>query len=238
MYPQQFQDILDFIDQNPQYLHDLRVRLLSPELITLPEQFAQLVKVVQELAANFNDFAIETNRRLTTLETDVATLKTDVAALKGSDTERRARQNILNIAKDHLQLTRGRIRLATDRDPDPDFLASIHAAENQGLITDTQVDNVLVSDIIIQARRTDDKQYVHAAFEVSRTISLRDIQRAHNSAATVAAATGEHTIAAVIGELIHPAQQAQADRLNVHVLIPAMFGQQEYVPDDDPDTAL
>ena len=230
MYPQQFQDILDFIDQNPQYLHDLRVRLLSPELIALPEQFAQLVKVVQELAANFNDFAIETNRRLTRLENDVA-------ALKGSDTERRARQNILNIAKDHLQLTRGRIRLATDRDPDPDFLASIHAAENQGLITDTQVDNVLVSDIIIQARRTDDKQYVHAAFEVSRTISLRDIERAHNRAATVAAATGEHTIAAVIGELIHPAQQAQADRLNVQVLIPAMFGQQESVPDDDPDTA-
>ena len=230
MYPQQFQDILDFIDQNPQYLHDLRVRLLSPELIALPEQFAQLVKVVQELAANFNDFAIETNRRLTRLENDVA-------ALKGSDTERRARQNILNIAKDHLQLTRGRIRLATGRDPDPDFLASIHAAENQGLITDTQVDNVLVSDIIIQARRTDDKQYVHAAFEVSRTISLRDIERAHNRAATVAAATGEHTIAAVIGELIHPAQQAQADRLNVQVLIPAMFGQQESVPDDDPDTA-
>ncbi len=269
MYPQQYQDLLDFLDSNPQYLHEMRVRLLSPELIALPEQFAQLVSVVAELSDRvaqltdrFNAFveatdrrltsleehavttngrlsvleehAVTTNRRLTSLEGDVHTLKNDVAALKGSDTERRARENILNIAKDELNLTRGRILLARGQETAPQFLAAIDRAEERGLITVTEADNVLVADIIIRARRASDRQFVHGVFEVSRTIRRSDIQRAHDRAATLATATGEEAIAAVIGEFIQPQQQVQADDIGVKVLIPAMFRQEEEDPSDDP----
>ena len=255
MYPQQYQDLLDFLDSNPQFLHDIRVRLLSPELIALPEQFAQLVSVVAELSDRFNTFAettnrrltaleehaVETNRRLTSLESnvhalkgdvhtlkgDVHTLKNDVAALKGSDIERRARENILNIAKDELDLTRGRVLLARGRETATQFLMAIDRAEERGLITAREADNVLVADIIIRARRASDRQFVHGVFEVSRTIRRSDIQRAHDRAATVATATGEETIAAVIGEIIQPQQLDQADDMGVKVLIPAMFGREE-----------
>ena len=246
MYPQQYQELLDFLDSNPEYLHDLRVRLLSPELIALPEQFAQLVNIAAELSTEFRAFAEATNRRLTALEGDVQTLKTDVqelktdvqglkndvATLKGSDTERRARENILNIAKDELNLTRGRILLARGRETAAQFLAAIDAAEKSGRITENEADNVLVADIIIRARRASDRQYVHGVFEVSRTVRLSDIQRARDRAATVAAVTGEETIAAVIGEIIRPQQQAQADDMGVTVLIPAMFQPEE--PDGEP----
>jgi hypothetical protein len=230
MYPPEYQDLLDFIDSNPQYLHDMRVRLLSPELIALPEQFAQLVGLVAELSKKLDAFAEATDRRLNALETDVGTIKTDVgtiktqlAVLNGDRAESRARRNILNIARDELNLTRGRILLARGRDTAPGLLESITSAEENGLITEQQADNVLVADIIIRARRTDDKQYVHAVFEVSRTIRLSDIQRSHDRAATVAAATNEHTIAAVMGELIQPQQRVQADEMGVQVLIPAML---------------
>lgn len=232
MYPQQYQELLDFLDSNPEYLHDLRVRLLSPELIALPEQFAQLVNIVAELSAEFKAFAEATNRRLTALEGDVQTLKDDVATLKGSDTERRARENILNIAKDELNLTRGRILLARGRETASQLLTAIEAAEKSGKITENEADNVLVADIIIRARRASDRQYVHGVFEVSRTVRLSDIQRARDRAATVAAATGEETIAAVIGEIIRPQQQAQADDMGVTTLIPAMFQPEE--PDGEP----
>ena len=253
MYPQRYQELLDFLDSNPEYLHDLRVRLLSPELIALPEQFAQLVNIVAELSAEFKAFAEATNRRLTTLEGDVQTLKTDVqelkadvqrldtdvqglkndvATLKGSDTERRARENILNIAKDEMNLTRGRILLARGRETAAQLLAAIDAAEKSGTITENEADNVLVADIIIRARRASDRQYVHGVFEVSRTVRLSDIQRARDRAATVAAATGEETIAAVIGEIIRPQQQAQADDMGVRTLMPAMFQPEE--PDGEP----
>ena len=262
MYPQEYQDLLVFIDQNPQYLHDLRVRLLSPELIALPEQFAELVGVVAELSANFQMFAEATDRRLTALETDIGTLKTDVAVLKvdvavlkvdvavlkvdvgtlkvdvgtlkadvgtlmGNDIERRARENILNIARDELDLTRGRILLARGRETEPRFLEIIETAEERGLITEREADNVLVADIIIRARRTDDRRYVHGVFEVSRTIRISDIQRAHDRASAVAKATGEDAVAAVIGAAVAPQQRAQAAERGVRVLTPPMFQRQE-----------
>ena len=218
MYPLEYQHILDFLDSNPEYLQDMRTRLLMPDLIALPEQFAQLVGLVTDLSASFQAFAEATDRRLTSLEANVA-------SLQGSDLENRARLNILNIAMNELGLTRGRILLATGRDTEPGFLATINAAEEAGLITEQQADHVLVADIIIRARRTDDKRYVHAVFEVSRTIRLDDITRAHGRAATVASTTGEPTIAAVVGELIQPPQQQQADEMGVKVLLPPLLQQ-------------
>ena len=218
MYPPEYQHILDFLDSNPEYLQDMRTRLLMPDLIALPEQFAQLVGLVTDLSASFQAFAEATDRRLTSLEANVA-------SLQGSDLENRARLNILNIAMNELGLTRGRILLATGRDTEPGFLATINAAEEAGLITEQQADHVLVADIIIRARRTDDKRYVHAVFEVSRTIRLDDITRAHGRAATVASTTGEPTIAAVVGELIQPPQQQQADEMGVKVLLPPLLQQ-------------
>ena len=275
MYPPEYQHLLDFLDSNPEYLQDMRTRLLMPDLVALPEQFAQLVGLVTELSARFHDFAAATDRRLTSIETDVGVLKTDVgtlkedvgtlktdvsalkedvgtlktdvstlkedvgtlktdvgtlntnvASLQGSDLENRARLNILNIAMNELALNRGRVLLATGRDTDPGFLATINAAEEAGLITEQQADHVLVADIVIRARRTDDRRDVHAVFEISRTIRLDDIQRADDRAATVAAATGEPTIAAVVGEVIHPQQQRQANEMDVKVLLPPMLRQQ------------
>ena len=289
MYPPEYQHLLDFLDSNPEYLQDMRTRLLMPDLVALPEQFAQLVGLVTELSASFHDFAATTDRRLTSIETDVGVLKTDVgtlkedvgtlktdvstlkedvgtlktdvstlkedvgtlktdvstlkedvgtlktdvgtlntnvASLQGSDLENRARLNILNIAMNELALNRGRVLLATGRDTDPGFLATINAAEEAGLITEQQADHVLVADIVIRARRTDDRRDVHAVFEISRTIRLDDIQRANDRAATVAAATGEPTIAAVVGEVIHPQQQRQANEMDVKVLLPPMLRQQ------------
>ena len=162
---------------------------------------------------------------MASLQTNVASLQTNVASLNGSDLENRARLNILNIAMNELGLTRSRILLATGRDTEPGLLATINAAEEAGLITEQQADHVLVTDIIIRARRVDDKQYVHAVFEVSRTIRLDDITRAHGRAATVASATGEPTIAAVVGEVIQPPQQQQADEMGVKVLLPPMLRQ-------------
>ena len=263
MYSPEFQHLLDFLDSNPEYLQDMRTRLLMPDLIALPEQFAQLVGLVTELSASFQafaeatnhrldaleDHAAETNRRLTSLDTNVASLNTNVASLNtnvaslntnvaslnGSDLENRARLNILNIAMNELALNRGRVLLATGRDTEPGFLATINAAEEAGLITEQQADHVLVADIIIRARRADDKQYVHAVFEVSRTIRLDDITRAHSRAATVAAATGEPTIAAVVGEAIQPPQQQEADEMGVKVLLPPMLRQQAQSADETAD---
>ena len=220
MYPQQYQEFLDFLDSNPEYLHDMRVRLLTPELIALPEQFAQLVATVTDIAERFATFVDTTNNRLTTMNDNIA-------RLNGSDLERRAREIILNIAKDELGLTRGHILLAQGKDTAPAFENTMTQAEDKGIIAEEQVSDVMVADLIIRARRNVDRKYVHAVFEVSRTIGNEDIERAAKRAATVAQATGEETIAAVIGQRIQPPQLTVAAATGVQVLLPAILRQEQ-----------
>ena len=86
------------------------------------------------------------------LEREIETLKTDVGTLEGSDTERRARENILNIAKDEL----GPLQGEHTASPGPGHLTSeflgFHRsnAEAQGpRYSESQADYVLLADIII-----------------------------------------------------------------------------------------
>ena len=60
----------------------------------------------------------------------------------------------------------------------------VKGAEEKGLITEEQESKVLFADIILRARRTRDRKYVHAVFEVSHTIQNNDVERAAESAAT------------------------------------------------------
>ena len=89
------------------------------------------------------------------------------------------------------------------------------------------MDNVLVADIIIRARRADDRHYVHAVFEGLAHHQAGRHPGAHDRAATVAAVANEPAIAAVIGEAIQPQQQLQADKIGVWVLLPTMLRQEQ-----------
>ena len=232
-----FEDILTAMENNPRLQAAMRQHVLDQEFLQLPAIVRELQQTVAELAQLVRDYIATTNARLdrleqdvkelkadvATLKTDVSTLITDVGALQGSDLENRARRNILNIAMNELRLARGRILLSAGGDTEPGFLETINTAEEAGLITEAQADHILVADIIIRARRIDDKRYVHAVFEVSRTIRQDDIARAHHRAATVEAAAGEPAIAAVVGEFIQPPQQQQANAMNVKVLLPPLL---------------
>ncbi len=190
-------------------------------------------RVDQFVAATREQFRL-VHERLDRLESDVAELKTDVAELKtdvkrlddnvggliGSDLERRTRESILNIAKDELNLTRGRILLGEAGGMDQQLREAIERAEEQGLITGEQVDNLHVADIIIRARRASDRKYIHAVVEVSRTIKDRDIDRAADRADTLAAVVGDEAIAVVIGRIVQPQQVETARRRNTTVLTP------------------
>ena len=256
-----FQDLLDLLDSNPEYLQELRTRLLTEELVALPAKFAELV-------AKFDEFVAATNRRFEALESDVAVLKEDVAvlkedvavlkedvavlkedvaelkgdvkvlkddvgALKGSDTERRVRDNILNIAKDELGLTRGRVLLRGASDVDTQLRAEVERAESLGVVSENDVDNLLVADIIIRARQSAPRQYVYAVIEISHTINNRDINRARDRATSVAAITGDEAMAVVIGGVIQPPQRQLAAESDVRVVIPAMFRAE--IPEEDHD---
>ena len=134
---------------------------------------------------------------------------------------------------DELGLVRGtRLNSRTD-EIDVQLQAALDQSESRGLVTADEVDNLLVSDFIIRVQKAIDRQYVYAVIEVSHTISDQDIDQARGRARTLAAATGEETVAVVIGGAIQPQQQQYAEATGVQVAIPTIFRAESQGEDND-----
>ena len=167
------------------------------------------------------------------VKADVSVLKTDMVEVKakldrqtGIILEQQVHDIILNIAKDHLDMTRtailkSRLTGGVTRRLEGD----IETAEDNGDITEDEAENLRLVDLIIRGRRRSDRVHVHAAIEVSQTVNNNDVTRARDRAKTLAAVTDTEAMAVVIGAMVNPPQQALADREGVQVVIPAMFSE-------------
>ena len=55
------EDLLHALDENPEWVEALRTRLLTPDLLNLPEKFAQFAAEMNSFVAEMNSFATEMN---------------------------------------------------------------------------------------------------------------------------------------------------------------------------------
>jgi predicted RNase H-like nuclease (RuvC/YqgF family) len=122
------EDLIRVLDENPQWAEALRARLLTRELLELPETVAALAATVAELSREFREFAKTTGDRLSSLEegqqelrADVTELRADVTELRADVTELRADVNELKIGQQELradvnELKIGQQELRTDVD--------------------------------------------------------------------------------------------------------------------------
>ena len=232
--------LVRILNEQPEWRDTIRAILLGRELLELPQQFAEFVRVTEEN----NRLVAE---RLDRLEDHVAGMKGDMIGLKadmadmkewrgettlrldriegrlgnleGAELERRVHSDIANIAARRLDLNRVRVIKSRIVLLSTEFLDAIEDAVEQGLITDDQGYRLGMTDIIISARRRSDRQDVHAAIEVSRSIADRDITRASERGQSLSAILGTPAISAVIGGNIGPPQQELADSLNVSTII-------------------
>ena len=90
------EDLIRILDDHPEWADALRARLLTKELIELPEKFVQFVAEMNSFRAEMNKFVAEMNRfveatnrrfdalenRMTSVEEDISVLKEDVGVLK------------------------------------------------------------------------------------------------------------------------------------------------------------
>jgi hypothetical protein len=236
-------DIADFvriINEQPEWNDTIRGILLGRELLELPQRFAEFVRVTEEN----NRLVAE---RLGRLESDVAELKTDMTDVKadlsemrdwrgqttlrldriegrlgnleGAELERRVHSDIANIASRWLGLNRVRIMQSRIVARSPEFQDIIDDAEEQNLITYEQGDHLERTDIIVSARRRSDREPVHLAIEVSRTIGDHDIARANDRAHSLSAIFDTPAISVVVGGNISQPQQELADSFGVRAII-------------------
>ena len=76
------EDLIRILDDNPEWTDTLRARLLTRELIELPEKFSQFVAEVNKFIEATNRRFDALENRMTSVEEDIKVLKEDVGVLK------------------------------------------------------------------------------------------------------------------------------------------------------------
>ena len=170
------EDLIRLLDEKPEWVEALRARLLTRELIELPEKFAE--------------FAKATNARFGGLESQVQSLQDDVGMLKGAHARSAAIREASSIARE-MNLYRTK-NLSQD-----DLWALIDRADTVG-IPNNALRSFRRADLIMEA--TDrDGALCYIAVEISFTVNGRDTTRALRNAEFLTRFTGQPAHAAVVG---------------------------------------
>ena len=223
-----FQDIIDAVRDNPNLRDELRLHLLGEELLTLPAQFAEFVRVTQEHNEAVNrrlerleEGQVRLEERQTRLEegqarleqeqtslrkdlnaltAEVRTIGGHVSRLTGNDYERQASRIAIRRARTHLGVTEARI-VGRAAGAEPDSIAHIaNIAALGGLITEEDADELERADLVLQGAK--DGRQVYVVAEISVTVQADDTQWALERAAILQQASDTETLAVAIGQTI------------------------------------
>ena len=170
------EDLICLLDEKPEWVEALRARLLTRELIELPEKFAE--------------FAKATNQRFGRLGSQVQSLQDDVGMLKGAHARSAAIREASSIARE-MNLYRTK-NLSQD-----DLWALIDRADTVD-IPNNALRSFRRADLIMEATDRDDA-VCYIAVEISFTVNGRDTTRALRNAEFLTQFTGKPAHAAVVG---------------------------------------
>lgn len=206
------EDLIQVLDDHPEWMEALRSRLLPRELAELPQTFARFVEEIRQFVETTNQFieemhqfvevtnqrldrlethATETNQRLNRLETGVDRIRDDLGRLKGSHARQAAIEQAAFIA--HRMGLRRTKTLNSD-----DLLALIDAGGYLSDIPANELHSFHNADLLMEAVDADG-QGCYIAVEISFTANGRDTRRAMRNAEFLRRFTGQAAYAAVAG---------------------------------------
>lgn len=177
------EDLIHVLDENPQWLEALRARLLTRELLELPEKFAQSVVATEK---RFD----KVEQRLDNIETAVKSLRDDIAPLKDAQARDVALREADLIAED--------LGFTLVRTLDREEIRALVQSQNTSDIPTNELRSFRRADLIMEA--TDQVgETCYIAVEVSFTANGRDTTRAVRNAGFLARLTGKRCYAVVAG---------------------------------------
>ncbi len=184
------EDLIRILDDHPEWADALRARLLTQELIELPERFTQFVAEMNKFVAETKRFIEAMNRRFDALETKAASIQDDVGTLKGAHARSVAIREASLIAEDmDLQRTKN---LTID-----DLSALVVSANTSGIPTN-ELRSFRRADLIMEAIDSNGAT-CYIAVEISFTVNGRDTTRALRNAEFLTRFTGKPAYSAVVG---------------------------------------
>ena len=199
------EDLVQVLDDHPEWMEALRSRLLPRELAELPQTFARFTEDVRRFTEEIHQFvevtkqrldrleahATETNQRLDRLETGFDRMRDDLGRLKGSHARQAAIEQASFIAR------RMGLRRTKTLDSD-DRLALTDAGGDLSDIPTNELYSFHNADLLMEALDADG-QACYIAVEISFTANGRDTRRAVRNAEFLRRFTGQAAYAAVAG---------------------------------------
>ncbi len=194
------QDLIRVLDEHPEWLEAVRTRLLTRELLELPQTVADLAVTVHELSSEVkttsaavkeltntvNELANElraTNRRLDRLQDDVGWLKGRI---------------IYDIARDDAALIAGDMGFVLERILVRADLRRLTEGQDLSDLPRGEVRSFHRADLVMEvADNAGNPHYI--AVEASFTVNGRDSRRALRNAELMTRFTGRPAVAAVAG---------------------------------------
>ena len=214
--------LMQTLDENPALLEAVRSRVLTRELLELPqqharltervdqiaEQLAQLTERVGQLTAAFNQFAANTDRRLEAMERGIHRLQVDFGTFRSEVAVNTALRNSAAIAVD-LGLTR------TGEVSQDELVAMARASDTAG-IPGNYLRSFYLADLVLKAVDDDGRQH-YIAVEASHTADMRDTRRAIRNAHYLTRFTGHPAHAVVVAMRIDWEIEGQIASGEVHL---------------------
>ena len=179
------EEILRLMDERPEVLEAVRARVLTRELLEMPERLSRLEAVVEELVATAREHTARFDRveaRLDSIETTVNRMDGNFGSLKGRDLELTAKDQVSEIARRAGDYTF--IEQLTSND-----LYVMHRnADTEGISND-DLRSFRIGDIVMRVEDTNGET-CYVAVESSYTADERDTRRASRNAELLTRFTG------------------------------------------------
>lgn len=211
-----FQDILDALEHNPELRNQLRVHILTEELLQLPAQFLLLRTDVNELKEGQQ----ELRKDVYEIRTDVDELKTRtnrvedrLGNIEGMLYEQNAVRAAVQLAGIELGIEGPRVAYSKFDTAHPNFSQVIEAAFRSGLISREQFRDLIQADLIVYGQNRH-----HAVVEISLGPNEDDISRALRRSEILHLATGEQVTPVIATPDPHAALIQQAEGRGALVL--------------------
>lgn len=198
------EDLIQVLDEHPEWLEALRARLLTRELLELPNTLAMFAAEMREFRAQVDRFVAATNNRLDGIDARFdgvdarldghdlmfKRITDDLGQLKGAHARNAALEDAAIIARDlGLQRTKSLSR--------EELLDLIDAADTANISVD-DLRSFRVADLIMEAA-AEDGEICYVAVEISYTANGRDTRRAIRNAEFLTRFTGKRSFAVVSG---------------------------------------
>lgn len=217
-------DLVRILREQPEWADTVRGILLGREVIELPKLFAEFAELTRQ---NFQLLRKEHKADIAEVKAEMFSLNVRVTRLEGkmdnalgTNYQNKVVRNLHSILGQHQNLTRVKVLRGYQNDPDADFMEQLYQAEERGIITHQQSNDLLLVDIICTGRRRDNRDAeIPLAIETPITIGDNDVVRAARRAEILAAILNQPAQAAVIGDSVDQPRTALAADYQVSLIL-------------------